>query len=139
MIRKFKSSDLERIMEIWITTNIKAHDFIDKDYWLSNFEMVKAMIPEAEVFVFEENNIVEGFIGITNNCIAGLFVAEKMQSKGIGSMLLNKCIKIYGKLSLNVYEKNQRAVKFYIKNKFEVEKKDKDINTNEIEYCMTYE
>ena len=44
MIRKFKESDINLIMEIWIDTNIKAHSFISEQYWKDNFEFVKEMI-----------------------------------------------------------------------------------------------
>lgn len=41
MIRTYRESDLPVVMEIWLDTNIKAHSFISKEYWISNYEMVK--------------------------------------------------------------------------------------------------
>ena len=35
MIRKFRMEDLERVMELWLNTNIQAHDFILKEYWMT--------------------------------------------------------------------------------------------------------
>ncbi len=40
-IREYKSKDLDNIMEIWVNTNIEAHNFIDENYWRNNFDMVK--------------------------------------------------------------------------------------------------
>ena len=77
-------------MQIWFDTNIKAHNFISKSYWIDNYDMVKKILPQAEVYVYENEitNQIEGFIGLTNNYIAGLFVKESAQSKGIGKQLL---------------------------------------------------
>ena len=41
MIRKFKESDLPRIMQIWLSANKEAHGFIKESYWDENFEAVK--------------------------------------------------------------------------------------------------
>ena len=47
MIRKFKESDLPRIMQIWLSANKEAHGFIKESYWYENFEAVKAALPCA--------------------------------------------------------------------------------------------
>ena len=139
MIRKFRNEDLDRIMEIWLNSNLQAHAFISKNYWISNVDMVKSMLPMADVYVYEENNHVEAFVGIDNRYIAGIFVSENVRSKGIGRLLLEKCKNIYKKLSLCVYEKNGCAVKFYLREGFAVQTKRTDINTGEREYFMTWE
>ena len=41
MIRKMEEKDISDVMQIWLETNIKAHSFIEKAYWTSNYEMVK--------------------------------------------------------------------------------------------------
>ena len=73
MIRKFHRNDLSAVMEIWLETNIQAHSFIPQKYWMDNFEMVKDMLPEAELYVYEDDNThqADGFIGLTDNYIAG--------------------------------------------------------------------
>ena len=35
MIREFQATDLEKIGEIWLNTNIKAHDFIPDPYYIA--------------------------------------------------------------------------------------------------------
>ena len=40
MIRAMQASDLEEVMQIWLTANMEAHDFIDSSYWKSHFEEV---------------------------------------------------------------------------------------------------
>ena len=47
MIRKYVDGDIDSVMQIWLNTNIQAHSFISQDYWKSNFNMVKEMMPLA--------------------------------------------------------------------------------------------
>lgn len=138
MIRKFKDEDLEIIMELWLNTNIHAHDFIAEDYWRNNFELVKGMLPCAELYVCEIENKIKAFVGIDNGYIAGIFVSGEMQSKGLGKQLLEKAKELYASLSLNVYKKNVKAVHFYQRENFVIEKEQVDENTGELEYFMVW-
>ena len=36
MIRKFDIQDIDDVMNIWITENIKTHSFIPNEYWKNN-------------------------------------------------------------------------------------------------------
>ena len=72
MIRKLAQEDLEAVMGIWLEANLKAHDFIEADYWKSNFEAVKETLAQAEVYVYTEDTKIKGFIGIVEGYIAGL-------------------------------------------------------------------
>lgn len=137
MIREFKETDLNSIMKLWLETNISAHDFIDEEYWRNNYNQVKQMIPEAKIYVYEENSI-KGFVGLSGNYIAGIFVDTNSQSKGIGKALLDFIKKMNKELFLHVYKKNERAVRFYIREGFFVEDEQIDINTNEIELVMKW-
>lgn len=112
MIRTFEEKDLDRIMELWLFTNLSAHEFVKSEYWKNNFDAVKAMMPEAEIYVYEENEEIQGFIGVMDHYIAGIFVSEQYQSKGIGKKLLDYVKDKNNKLSLSVYEKNERAIHF---------------------------
>ena len=38
MIRVLQEFDLTVVMQIWLTTNIRAHDFIPKEYWTLSAE-----------------------------------------------------------------------------------------------------
>ncbi len=41
MIRVVQKADITKVADIWLDTNIKAHNFISAQYWESNYEMVK--------------------------------------------------------------------------------------------------
>lgn len=138
MVRNLKIRDIDEIMNIWLETNIKAHKFIDKSYWEDNFENVRNDILNAEVYVYEKEKQIVGFVGILDGYIAGIFVKDNMQRNGIGKSLINECKKKYKKLNLNVYEKNEKAIRFYQKENFYIVDKALDEQTNEIEVLMEW-
>ena len=137
MIRLFEFRDLDRIMEIWLEGNLTAHPFIKEEYWKQNYETVRSMLPNAEVYVFEEAGEVQGFIGMDAEYIAGLFVAEGHRGHGIGHQLISE-VKRKKRLSLHVYEKNIGAVAFYRAEGFRVENRMAEKETGEQEYLMVF-
>lgn len=127
-------------MQIWLDTNIKAHSFISQNYWIENYENVKNILPQAEIYVYEDDNTnqIDGFLGLTNDYIEGLFVREAIQSKGIGKQLLNYAKEIKSSLRLSVYQKNARAISFYKREQFVICSENNDERTNEKEFIMTW-
>lgn len=105
MIRALQKADINRVVDIWLDTNLKAHSFISAQYWESNYELVKEMLSQAEVYVYEDGQKIQGFIGLSDKYIEGIFVSEKMQSQGIGKLLLNYIKDRKDVLHLNVYQK----------------------------------
>mgnify|MGYP005843272007 CR=1 FL=1 len=87
MIRKFRENDLPSIMQIWFDSNVEVHSFIPEKYWMDNFEMVKDILPQAEIYVYENLGKISGFIGLNKDYIEGIFVEKNMRSKGIGKQL----------------------------------------------------
>jgi ribosomal protein S18 acetylase RimI-like enzyme len=138
MVREFQADDLNRIMELWLETNIQAHDFIRKSYWQDHFDEVMEILPKASVYVYEDKGSIEGFIGLMDNYIAGIFISKDNQSRGIGRQLLHHVKGSHNELSLKVYEKNQRAVNFYLREGFLVTEKQKDKENGEVEYDMVW-
>lgn len=39
-----------------LDTNFKVHNFIPAQYWKSNCDMVKEMLPQPEVYEYENKN-----------------------------------------------------------------------------------
>lgn len=138
MIRTYTACDIDRIMTIWLEANLSAHDFIDSSYWQENFDSVKAMIPNANIFVYEQDDVIQGFIGLINGYIAGIFVSTDMQAKGIGKQLLDFAKNNSSELSLQVFKNNQRAVNFYLRENFTISSVGIDDNTGESEYIMKW-
>ena len=112
MIREFQRDDINKVADIWLDTNIKAHNFISAEYWKSNFKSVKEALSQAEVYVYEYDTEIQGFIGLNDEYVEGIFVSGEMQSQGIGKILLNYAKDKRNKLFLNVYQKNARQYPF---------------------------
>lgn len=138
MIRKLQNVDINKVADIWLKTNLEAHDFIPGQYWTSNYEAVKKMLPQAEVYVYEDNKIIQGFVGVRDEYIEGIFVSGKMQSHGIGKALLDYIKDKEARLQLNVYQKNVRAISFYQREGFTIQSEGLDEFTGEKEYVMEW-
>ncbi len=108
MIRKMELRDLDAVMKIWLDSNEQVHDFVPEEYWKNHFEEVRSILPEAEVYVYESEGKILGFAGMMEDYIAGIFVAEKFRSKGIGKILMKymKEKKVY------VYESEGKILGF---------------------------
>lgn len=138
MIRRFQAGDLETVISIWLNTNLEAHAFVDPEYWRGNCGTVKAMIPQAEVYVSEDDRGINSFIGMIDDYIAGIFVDASARTAGIGSQLLDRVKQDRNSLRLNVYKKNTTAVSFYRKRGFQIDKESVDPETSELEYTMIW-
>ena len=138
MLRKMKTDDLDPVVQIWLESNRQAHSFIEADYWEKNKEEVRKMLPYSLIQIAEiEGNIV-GFIGMNENKIVGLFVNCNFQSRGIGYSLIEWAKTGNEELTLSVYQKNQRALQFYLKEGFVIGERLMDQKTGEIELLMQW-
>lgn len=138
MIRKFKTEELEQVMQLWLSANLQAHDFIAADYWHKNYAAVKEALPQAELYVYCENEQVLGFVGLQDNYLAGIFVAPAYQGKGIGKKLLAQAKKVRQTLKLHVYQKNVLARKFYARQGFTEISWQEDESTGETEFQLRW-
>lgn len=139
MIRKLKKADINRVTGLWLDTNLKAHEFIPFQYWKNNYDAVKEMLPQAEVYVYENDNKIQGFVGLNDEYIEGIFVSDEMQAQGIGKLLLDFVKEKRMKLHLNVYQKNIRAINFYQREDFEIRDEGLDEATGEKDYEMIWQ
>ena len=98
MIRELRKVDINKVAEIWLDTNIKTHYFISAQYWKSNFELVKELLLQATVYVYEDKQEIQGFIGLSNEYIEGILCKGKkkqinlkcISKKYTGNILLSK-------------------------------------------------
>ena len=89
-IKKFDEKMTDDVMDIWLSTNQEAHDFIPNKYWEKNYKnMRKALTEELNVYVYNANGVVKGFVVMMDDAhIAGVYVDRAYRREGIGSKLL---------------------------------------------------
>jgi putative acetyltransferase len=141
MIKKLHTvneKQLAQLLTLWLNSNLDAHAFIDKCYWQEQLPFVKKTLPESELYIYTTNDKILGFIGLMDHYIAGLFVEKSYRNLGIGTKLLHVAKANHEQLTLTVFEKNNKAVKFYLAENFLIEKKQLDAYTNESEFVMTW-
>nr|WP_276933580.1 GNAT family N-acetyltransferase [Globicatella sulfidifaciens] len=138
MIRAFKLEDLDQVMQIWLESNLEAHHFINCEYWIANAPMVKEQLLDAEIYVYEYENKIVGFVGLQDNYLAGIFVDKSMRSIGIGKQLLDYAKELREELLLTVYHENESAVKFYTREGLTIISQEMDEVTNNLELLMQY-
>lgn len=102
--------------------------------------MVRDLLPQAELYVHEDAGTqqIDGFIGLTENHIEGIFVAKAARFKGTGKALLEYAKSRKPYLTLSVYQKNERALAFYRRVQFIVQSEGIDEDTNEADIQMLW-
>ena len=66
-------------------------------------------------------------------------VSDEMQSQGIAKLLMNFIKARRDRLSLNVYQKNKQAIRFYQREGFEIQCEGVDEATGEQDYVMIWQ
>lgn len=138
MIRALQTTDLEAVTSLWLAANLQAHAFIAPEYWEGNRNLMRELLVQAEVYVYENGEEIQGFAGMNGNYIEGIFVSPGMQSFGIGKALLDFLKMQKSALHLNVYQKNPRAIRFYAREGFQKQHDGLDEATGEKDYAMVW-
>ncbi len=122
MIRPFNTGDLSITMEIWLDSSIKAHPFIDRNYFVMSYEkFMRDQLLANKSFVYEIEGKVVAFISIQENMtIAAINVAWDYRNKGIGEKLLDFAIEKYQQLNVELFRDNTDTIEFFTDNGFEV-------------------
>ncbi len=137
-IRNFNPEDLDQVMRIWLDGNREAHSFIPREYWESHAEEVKEQLLCAELLVCEEEGKIQGFAGLQENYLAGIFVEAGSRSKGTGRALLDRVKETHPFFTLHVYAENERAVSFYRREGLRVVSREREEDTGREEYAMEW-
>lgn len=138
MIRPMRPTEVDTVAEIWLQSNLQAHDFIPAAYWQAHFSAVREQLAQAEVHVCEEDGELLGFLGLQGEYLAGIFVRQEARSRGVGRQLLDDAKESRGRLTLHVYEQNARAMRFYQREGFRRVGAGRDPDTGEREWEMAW-
>lgn len=126
------------VMAIWLAGNLERHAFINPHYWEEQTELVRKCLPQARLYGYFEDEQLVGFLGLTGDYIAGLFVKVGYRQQGIGTALLQKIKQNQPTIYLDVYPKNKKALLFYQHAGFVKVKEGVDQLTGEREYLMRW-
>ena len=124
-IRPMVAGDVERSADIWLRASKIAHGFLGYELLEDQHQLMKDVyLLQAENWVIVSDDQVVGFVGFIDNFIGGLFVDPDFQGQGFGLKLLQHAHNLKQHLELQVYERNQKAVKLYQRYGFEIIQRD---------------
>ncbi len=111
-----RTSDLvEQLLNLWEETVKSTHKFLSDD----KIQQIKKYVPEALnniphlIIAKDDLDIPVAFMGIAENKLEMLFVADSERGKGIGKALIEYGIANYSINELTVNEQNPLAKNFY--------------------------
>jgi putative acetyltransferase len=134
--------ETEQLVRIWRSADADAQQFLPAAYFSEKAETVRDELRTGDVYVIggetdgAEN--VLGFIGLQDDCIAGFFIDRAFQSQGLGKQLLDYVKQRYGELKLDVFARNEGAVRFYTREGFRILSSAADPDTGEQVYTMAW-
>ena len=118
------ATDYELILTIWEKSVRATHLFLPP----SEIEYFKSIIPKAlknvELIIWEDEQHVVGFSGVSEEELDMLFLDPKFFRKGYGSQILTWLIENKGITKIDVNTQNEAAFAFYLKHGFVVDSQD---------------
>lgn len=140
MIRNARPDEFLKIANLWLEASLTAHAFVSDSYWRKMKDsVIRDYLPCSETFVFVDKRQIKGFISLVDKFhIGALFVAPKFQNKRIGRKLLQFVKKRRERLCLNVFVRNEKALRFYQKNDFKIIREQCEPSTAETELVMAW-
>ncbi|MFF2806027.1 GNAT family N-acetyltransferase [Streptomyces sp. NPDC058000] len=119
VIRRYRDADQDAVCDLWTRASQHAHPFIEGEGEGERARVLREVyLVQAENWVAEREGAVIGLLGLLSGAddgveIGGLFVAPEAQGGGTGGKLVEHAAARYGALSLEVFEENARARRFY--------------------------
>ena len=121
MIRKYRLTDTEAILEVWFEASSQAHPFLDAAFMTKEKRNIREMyLPNTETWVYEDEGSVVGFIAMMGNEVGAIFVKPENHGKGIGTNLMDCVADIHEELEVEVFERNTIGRAFYDKYGFQL-------------------
>ncbi|MEH3506326.1 N-acetyltransferase GCN5 [Enterobacter asburiae] len=76
--------------------------------------LLNAYLPNLKVVIARDDaGVIHGFLGVDENRIEMLFVDDASRGKGVGKLLLQLAIEVFGANEVDVNEQNPQRVAFY--------------------------
>ncbi|TPW31486.1 GNAT family N-acetyltransferase [Martelella alba] len=118
-IRRFRAADTEALCRIWHDASLRSHDFLPEALLFRQRRIIaERFLGQTECWIAACDETPLGFIGLIDDFVGGLFVDPHCQGYGVGTALLGHAWNLRGKLALEVYARNSRAIAFYRRHGF---------------------
>ncbi|WP_051940705.1 GNAT family N-acetyltransferase [Stenoxybacter acetivorans] len=103
------------LLNIWETVVKKTHTFLSDHNIAEIKPEVYKILKTIDILCCyaDDNGVLQGFIGIENQKIEALFIAEHVRRQGIGKILLDNAVNQYQISLVDVNEQNKQGLGFY--------------------------
>nr|WP_294851703.1 acetyltransferase [uncultured Sphingomonas sp.] len=113
-IRRSRLGEGARIIEIWRGAVDATHDFLSPEDRQAIDEMVCEFLPQAPLWLaVDDNDHPLAFMLIDDGHMEALFVDPELRGTGIGADLVRHGLTLHPKMTTDVNEQNDQAVRFY--------------------------
>jgi len=139
VIRKYRTTDCEAIIEIWYAASLVATPFLSDEFLEEERKNIRTIwLPKAENWVYEADGDLAGFLSLIENEVGAIFVHPDSQGHGIGGRLMDHAVSLRDSLYLDVFEKNRIGRRFYERYGFQFEHKHVHEQTGHIQLRLNY-
>ena len=113
-VRPSRPDEGTRIIEIWRGAVDATHHFLTPEDRLALDDMVCGFLPHAPLsLAVDENDRPLAFMLIDDGHMEALFVDPACRGTGIGAALVQHGLALHPKMTTDVNEQNDQAVRFY--------------------------
>lgn len=109
--------DYDELTEVWEASVRETHSFLNpEDIAVLKREVREIYLPSSNVvYMRDDRNAISGFVGVAGKKIEMLFVQPKCMGKSIGKRLFMHAVFELKASLLDVNERNETAVEFYLR------------------------
>ncbi|MCO4785039.1 MAG: GNAT family N-acetyltransferase [Marinomonas atlantica] len=120
IIRQYRTSDLEAVLDSWERATRLAHDFMSDEFIAQERKnIINLYLPNTDTWVAEVDGEVQGFIALMGNEVGAIFLQPAFHDRGIGKALMDKAQELHDNLEVEVFKENTIGRQFYTRYGFE--------------------
>lgn len=120
MIRAYKKSDADAIVQVWYAASSLAHPFLEADFMEQEKANIREVyLPNTKTWVVTANDHIDGFISMISNEVGAIFVRPEKHGTGLGKKLMDHVSALHPELEVDVFKENKIGRAFYDRYGFE--------------------
>ncbi|WP_422359987.1 N-acetyltransferase [Reichenbachiella sp.] len=120
MIRPYKTTDTDSIVNVWFQASSLAHPFLESGFMENEKKNVREIyLPNTVTWVISSDDKLEGFISMIGNEVGAIFVHPDKHGQGLGKQLMDHVSESHPELEVEVFKQNRIGRAFYDRYGFE--------------------